>query len=407
MSTLQKMENKQIALFALLWLGGAFAGMDANLINVVLPDILTQFEKEGSSSGNYFASFTISSFLFGWMVGGMVIGYIADKIGRVKACSISIAFYTLFTGFCAFAADPLTLIGCRFLSGLGVGGEMVAISILIGEHFKEKGRALATGALITSYQVGVFLSGAIVSLAGGWKEAFLWGGAPFLLVLINFWKLEESPDWKSSKEKQEMPPNFWKNCPKQKLILGAVIFGSFLIGYWASLSWIPTWIYNLPESHVVAYVKEIATMTHGAFAVLGCSLAGFAVNVFGRIRIISITLLFGTIISLGMFFTHQTFSYLIFAEYGLLGGCIGLLQGSLYIYLAELFPTEIRGRGVGICLNAGRAVTALAVLFIGAVISFFGSYEKALSIFSLAYLIGFFAVLFAPETGQLKQSISS
>lgn len=400
-------DGKKFILFALLWLGGAFAGMNGNLTNVVLPDLLAAFEKEGYAFGNQLGSFIQSAFLLGWMGGGILIGSMADKIGRVKASSFSIILYSFFTALCAGVKDPFSFIGCRFFAGMGVGGEMVTISILMAEHFRERGRALATGALITSYQVGVFLSGAMVSLAGGWREAFALGFFPLFLALIQFFRLEESPDWKLLRKKALQNPPFWERVQKQKLLLGAITFGSFLVGYWASLSWIPTWIHNLPGSDLFYHVKEVATMTHGALAVLGCSLAGFAVNYFGRVRVIGGSLLMGSCISFSMFFIHSTFSPLILAEYGLLGVFIGLAQASLYIYLAELFPTPIRGQAVGLCLNAGRAFTALSVLFVGTLISLLGGYEKALGAFAIAYLFGFIAMFFAPETkNQLEEKTS-
>lgn len=74
-----------------------------------------------------------------------------------------------------------------------------------------------------------------------------------------------------------------------------------------------------------------------------------------------------------------------------------------YIYLPELFPTSMRGVGVGTCLNAGRIFTALAVLCMGTAVTWLGGYKGALFFFSCLYAVGGIAILFGPETKELTK----
>ena len=83
---------------------------------------------------------------------------------------------------------------------------------------------------------------------------------------------------------------------------------------------------------------------------------------------------------------------------GWLGFFAGMAQGIMYIYLPELFKAESRASCVGFCLNAGRLITAIAVLFIGVIVGLLGGYKEALSFFTLIYLVGAAAVWVMPET---------
>ena len=75
-----------------------------------------------------------------------------------------------------------------------------------------------------------------------------------------------------------------------------------------------------------------------------------------------------------------------------------MAQAVLYIYLPELFPAAIRASAVGFCLNCGRLVTAVAVLFIGLLVPLLGGYAYALFAFACLYLAGVGAGLLGKET---------
>jgi MFS family permease len=381
-------------IFVICWLAGAFAGMDATLFTVVMPqavgEVAATIDRNTISS---LSSYILSTFLAGWMCGGIFFGYLSDRTGRVKSMAVSVLLYTLFTGVTAFVSTPWALGICRFVIGLGVGGTMLGISIFLAENWPERSKALALGALITSDQVGVFLSGAVANLFPSWRMAFAIGAVPAVLGGIILMYFRE-PAMSGNKGEASSEP--------RRLLLGSVIFGSLLIGYWASATWIPTWIQDLvgPASHGLE--KTRATMVHGICAILGCLAAGKWADSWGRRPVLSITFFGALVTSLTMFLWFKTFSAAIYLTHGALGFFVGVLQAVLYIYLPELFPQALRGRLVGFCLNAGRVFTAAAVLFMGALVAWLGGYEISLSIFSLTYLVGGILIWKLPETAPKK-----
>lgn len=78
--------------------------------------------------------------------------------------------------------------------------------------------------------------------------------------------------------------------------------------------------------------------------------------------------------------------------------CIGINQGVLGTYLNELFPTRIRAAAGGVCMNVGRIITAITVIFVGVLVEKLGGYDNAIFVFSAAYLVGLVTLRFARET---------
>jgi len=403
------------------WLGGIFDGMDSTLMSVVMPTAIG--ELVGSSDKAVIgpiAAYVTSVFLFGWMAGGILFGVIGDKLGRVRSMVLSILLYALFTGLAGLAHDWHQLAICRFLTGLGIGGELVSISTFLAEVWPNRSRALAIGVLITSYQAGVFIAGSINTLFHDWRTAFWIGALPALLVIFMRLAMKESDRWMEAREKQlksAEPTSHFKELFQKRnaksLMVGGLAFGGLLVGYWASLAWIPLWIQDLLHNTGTGNERGIATMYQGIGAMLGCSLAGVFSNWIGRRNTIIWSSLGCFAASAMLFLGHTSFSTAIYWESSILGLFIGLIQAVMYIYLPELFPTLIRASGTGFCLNVGRFVTAIAVFYVGDLLKLvtkhnlaqnwlgngaLSSYGVAAFLFAVAYLVAVVAAVFGEET---------
>ncbi|MEB3245892.1 MAG: MFS transporter [Vampirovibrionales bacterium] len=401
--------------FAGCWLGGIFDGMDSTLMSVVLPTALAQLlhitgdptTLSNKAHIGQIGAYVTAIFLIGWTLGGVLFGWIGDKYGRVKAMMGSILLYSLFTGLCSVAQSWEQLAAFRFLTGLGIGGELVSIATFLTEVWPAKSRAIIIGLLITSYQAGVFLAGGIHYAIGDWRLTFLLGALPALLVVFIRSTLKESDQWLAATDNQPQEALFQSLFKKQhakSIAIGCILFGTLLIGYWASLSWIPTWIQSLlPKGYDGNHERSLATMAQAIAAIAGCSSAGFLCNRYGRRKAILIGFVGALIASAWLFGLTNTFTTMVYVKNAMLGYFVGLLQAALYIYLPELFPTRIRATGTGFCLNAGRVLTAIAVLFMGPLVSMLAGYGTAALVFALAYAVGGLILFAAQEThGQLK-----
>jgi len=387
------------ALFVICFFSSAFGGAVSTLMSVYLPTVVKQMQGEKTAEQvNYLSGLINSLFIFGWAVGGFFWGMISDKIGRKKAFILALTVYGIFTILTGFMPDWGGIMVCRFMSGFGVGGDLVIAFTLISEVWPQKSKAVYTGILSISFPVGIFSAGATRYLVSSWREAFYVGAVPILLGIMAMLFIAESDLWKRHNEEKLTQPvtgsQLFSAQNRKALFIGSVIFGAMLIGLWAIFSWMPTWIQSLISGDG-SKQAGLSMMFLGMGGLSGGFFSGWVVNLMGLRKSLIACFAVCSAMAFLLFKTNTTFSPIIYGEIAALAVFFGISQGVLSVYIPHLFPTGIRASATGICFNAGRLFTALAVLFVGVLVITLGGYSNALFIFSLVFLPGLLIVLFA------------
>src|SRR5438046_4866253 len=99
---------------------------------------------------------------------------------------------------CAISGNFATLLACRFVQGIGVGGEMPVAAVYINELSKAKGRGRFFLLYELIFPIGLMMTGQLGALLVpmlGWQVMFLIGGIPGLIVTALLLRLPESPRW--------------------------------------------------------------------------------------------------------------------------------------------------------------------------------------------------------------------
>ena len=129
--------------------------------------------------------------MVGMMVGGLLWGVLADKFGRLSVLFGSIILYSLGTIANAFVWDAQSYAICRFITSIGLAGELGAAITLVSESLPTRLRGIGT-----TFVAGVGLSGAVAAaLVGGyfsWKTTYIIGGCMGLALLVMRFKMRES-----------------------------------------------------------------------------------------------------------------------------------------------------------------------------------------------------------------------
>jgi MFS family permease len=389
-------------LFSICFLSILFGGIVSTLMSVYLPVAVKDLlGTAGANHLNSISGYINAAFVFGWAIGGFLWGIIGDRIGRKKTIIYSIACYGLFTMLTGYAFSWGSVVGCRFMSGFGMGGVLVVTTTIMIEEWPEKTRAIFMGILSISMPVGIFSAGMINRLTNNWRDGFMIGIVPLGIALASFWLIKESGKWKNNHSLEAQHPkntvSIFSGIHRSDLIAGSIIFGTMLIGLWAVFSWIPTWIQSLITGSDGNRERSTSMMIFGIGGLTGGFLSGWIVNAIGSRK--SMLLCFGvcSLLAFLLFRTNASFTSIIYIEISLMALFFGISQGVLSVYIPSLFPTSIRSTATGFCFNIGRLFTATAVLFIGVLESFFGSYSNALLVFSSVFAIGFVSTLFAKE----------
>ncbi|MFJ8043380.1 MFS transporter [Kitasatospora sp. NPDC096147] len=147
---------------------------------------------------------TASIYLLGEVVGALVFGRLADRLGRRKLFIVTLAVYLLGNGLTALSMDFTFFAVTRFIAGAGIGGEYAALNSAIDELIPSRHRGHADLAVNGTYWLGAiigaaanlaFLNPALFGPDLGWRLGLLVG--PVIGVLI--WGLRrtlpESPRW--------------------------------------------------------------------------------------------------------------------------------------------------------------------------------------------------------------------
>lgn len=387
--------------FIICFLCNMSAGLISTLMSAYLPPVVQELTGQTHADElSTISAYIQSLYMAGWAAGGFFWGFISDKIGRVKALSVSVGLFGLFTFCLSFAASWQYVVMLRLASGLAVGGILVITPTLLYEIWPAKTRAVMIGIDSIGFPVGIFSSGLVTVLVSNWRDGFIIGLLPLGLAFITLLILKESDHWKNSIQMVKVEKATERD--RKNLIKGSIIFGSMLIGLWGMFSWIPTWVQSLLGTSDGQNERGIAMMLLGAGGLTGGFTSGWISNALGVRRAMMLCFTGCLVISALLFGMNNSFSNVIYAQLAFLSFFFGISQGLLSIYIPQLFPVHIRGTFTGICFNIGRIVTATAILFVGFLVTFFNGFGNTLLAFAGIFLIGFVTMLFSNDN-KIKQ----
>jgi MFS family permease len=404
-------KKRLFAVFLAAFLGWMFDGMEMGLFpQIARPALLQMQQAHGLTITDAFVGqwmgYATAAFLIGAALGGVVFGWLGDKIGRVRAMAASILIYSLFTGCIYFAQEPWHLAAFRFLGALGMGGEWSLGVALVMEVWPEKHRPLMAGIIGAAANVGFALI-AVVTIffkvtVDSWRWVALVGAAPALLTFLIRLFVPESEKWQHAVSTRKAPNRplrdiFGPGILKYTL-LATALSSVALIGTWGSVQWLPLWADKM-AGVADPSAKGYTGMLSGVGAIVGC-LAGAWIGGFITRRMAYFLLSLGSLVLCAALFRMvdtygTTFLVLTF----LVGAFTAAFYGWLPLYLPELFPTRMRATGQGLAFNAGRILAAAGAVYGGQLVQAFeGSYARAGAIITLVYVIGMVIIWFAPET---------
>jgi MFS transporter, SHS family, sialic acid transporter len=219
------------------FLGWMFDGFEMGLFPLIgQPALADLLGATGAKDTGMWFGAIIAVFLVGAASGGVLFGWLGDKIGRVRAMSLSIFTYAVFTGLCGFATEAWHIAALRFIASLGMGGEWSLGVALVNEIWPGKSRAFIAGLIGAAANVG-FLMVALLSMGltgfiGGvegllkgiglsdattakllansaWRFLMISGAVPALLIFFIRLFVPESEKWEE--EKAKGATSHWSN----------------------------------------------------------------------------------------------------------------------------------------------------------------------------------------------------
>ena len=425
-------------------LGWIFDIFEGQIFVTSMREMMSSLLPEGTApeKRDAISKLALGAFLIGGAVGGVYFGMLSDRIGRAKTMVITILIYSVFTCLTAFAQSAEQVIVLRFFVAMGVGGEWAVASAMVAEVFPAFARVRSLGIFHATSALGSYLAIAAGAFIVGnpdlkteaipdlnWRLAFGLGVLPALLTIWIRFKLKEPESWLKAREAAKKDPSkrtghisdLFRGELLSKTLVGVSLAAIGLATFWGVKIYGRSLMRNAAERTVIqqaavqsvdpkaALEKEFSAikkqemtghflvMTGGLFGMLAFGPISERLGRRGAFRFFFIG---GFISSVALFgFFNQAASAFYWWALPVFGFLVSGIHAGYAIYFPELFPSRLRGTGLGLCFNLGRIIAA-PVLFLTAWMQNDQGFtiNETATLLSGLFLLGLFILRFAPET---------
>jgi MFS transporter, AAHS family, 4-hydroxybenzoate transporter len=359
-------------------------GFDAQVMGFVAPALSAELHIPRVALGT-----VISSGTFGMLIGALVFGPLADRIGRkpvLVTCALTFAAGSLLT---AGAASAAQLTAFRVFTGIGMGGAMPNAIALTSEYMPARSRNAAVMTMFCGFSFGSAFAGwtaAAVISRFGWQAVFLIGGTiPILLAIVSIAVLPGStraflsriapgapvPDEVVAGDDSHASPSFSvgelfaARRTAVTLLLWTMFFMN-LLNLWFLNNWLPTIM------HDAGMRIETASLVTSLFQIGGLIGALMLAGLWGRrlsFGILAVIYLSAALFILLIGEAGASIPLLVAAVFASGMGVIGG-QTAANALAADFYPTAIRATGVGWALGIGRVGSILGPILGGVLLSY-------------------------------------
>jgi MFS family permease len=369
-------QRRTLLAAALGWMLDAF---DAMLYALVLAHVMRDL---GITKGT--AGLLNSLTLLASGIGGVAFGFIADRLGRKRALMLSILTYSVCSFASGLATSVLMLAIFRFILGLGMGGEWNTGATLVAETWPTELRAKAISIVQSSWAIGYALAALAVGIVlhyADWRMAFFVGILPALVVLWIRRGVPESEMWLERQDKSRDIESRMSTAtlsqtgfrglfkpPYVKHTLALLFMNFFgMFAWWGLFTWIPPYL-SLPVEQGGRGFGIMGTTTLlvvlnlvGMFP--GYASFGWVADWLGRRKSFLLYTFMAALIVPIYAMARAPWAVMVLGTLLAFFGT-GFFSGSGIIG-SEIFPTEVRARGLGFTYNGARTMSSIAPFVIG------------------------------------------
>ncbi|PCE27480.1 hypothetical protein BWP39_02975 [Paraburkholderia acidicola] len=336
-------------------------GFDTLMLSFVAPLLAHSLQIDHAALGRVFGAGFV-----GTVLGSLIAGPLADRFGRRPMLLLALAVTGFFTLACAFAGSATSLATLRFLGGLGMGGAIPAVAAITAESSASQRRSSLVILMFIGFPLGAVVGGAITAalmMRFGWPFVFLMGGTCALAAIVPV--LLVIPSTTAARADAAAPS-------AQRSLAGRA-FGSFVGDLLADGRLAPTlalWFGLLASMILTGFLVNfmptilnlngitpdraaLGAVVLNLGAIVGALLISAVVGRIGPFVPVIISFACGAVVvfALGRVIGagNAAFGVLFFAGACLVGG-----QLTMPAIASRLYPTPVRGSGIGWTMAIGR-----------------------------------------------------
>jgi MFS family permease len=354
------------------FLGYGLDGFDFMIYTFLIPTLLAAFRMSNAQAG-YIASAALATSA----IGGWGAGVLADRFGRVRVLQWTVVWFALFTFMCGFTQSYGSLLVTRALQGFGFGGEWAVGSVLVAETIEARHRGKAVGLVQSSWAVGwagaVFAYWSVsvlVPAAIAWRILFWLGIAPALLVVYLRRSVQESAQYMSGRRalSQRAPASndrpralaIFEGSLLRTTLLASALCCGMMGAYYSVTTWLPTYLTKERHLSVTGSSGYLLVLIAGSFC--GYLTGAWLTDAIGRRRCFMLYAASGALLVVA--YIYAPIDGMLALGFPLGFFLSGIFSGT-GAFLAELYPSSVRGSGQGFCYSVGRAAGSFFPAIIG------------------------------------------
>jgi benzoate transport len=409
----------------------ALDGFDVMAISFASPGIAAEWHIDRAALG-----IVLSMELIGMALGSLLLGRVADAIGRRPTILACVAVMSVGMYMASTATGVYDLSAWRVFTGLGIGGVLATINAVAAEFSNAKNRNLNVSLMSIGYPVGAVLGGLVAAQllkSGDWRPVFLFGSAvtACLLPLVWFF-VPEAVSWLANKQPKdalakinatmtrmghatvdalpvlgEDPSGrkvgtdtiFSPHMIRTTIIVAAAYFFHITTFYYI-LKWVPKIVVDMGFAASAAAGVLVWANVGGA---LGGAVVGFLANRYS-LKAVTISVLVASTVMVNVFGR----GYTDLATLSLVCACAGFFTNGaingLYATFAQVFPSHMRASGTGFGIGIGRGGSVLAPIIAGFLFQAGNSLPKVSLLLSFGSVVAavLIYILVMPRKGEVN-----
>ncbi|MEW2288076.1 aromatic acid/H+ symport family MFS transporter [Streptomyces sp. NPDC047841] len=379
----------------LCWITVLLEGYDLVVLGAIIPTLL-KTRHLGMTAGDATTVATLS--LVGVAIGAVLVGPLADRLGRRLLLIGSVVLFSVFTLLVPLAGSVAVFAALRLVAGLGLGACMPVSLTMMAEHMPADRRARASTLTMTGYHTGAVITSLLaLRVAGDWEVLFyVLGAAGLAVAVVQWFRLPESEAFVRAKE----APGTGR-VPFTELLRPAYLRAG--IGIWVAsfmglllVYGLNTWLPKLMSDAgypVPTAVTQLLVLNAGGVA--GLVLGGFVADRRG----IKLTTLGWFAVSVGMLAclgVKMDSDLLLDTVVFLTGVFVFSAQVLVYAYVTQFYPAPVRGTALGSASGIGRIGSIVGPSVTGALVSAGVGHPWGFYFFAAVAVLAFLAVLTLP-----------
>jgi benzoate transport len=384
------MTAMQVAVVAITVGLTALDGFDVLSISFASPGIAHEWNIDRAALG-----VVLSMELLGMAIGSILLGGVADRVGRRNTLLGCLVLMTLGMTMVAGVRGLTALCAWRVITGLGIGGMLASNNAVAAEFSNSRRRDLSVSVMAIGYPLGAIIGGSIAAhllKSGNWRVVFEFGAiCTAIFFPIVFWCVPESVGWLC----QTQPANALERVNRSLVRMGYSPVGALPVAapktgrgalidifrpglalttvlvtltyflhittFYFILKWVPKIVVDMGFAPAAAAGVLVWANVGGA---TGGAVLGLLTQRLG-LKPLTIAMLIGSTFMVAAFGHGQADLTQLSLICALAGFCTNGGIVGIYAVLARAFPTELRATGTGFAVGLGRGGAVIAPITAG------------------------------------------